>query len=270
MATFAVTGSAGGLGSAIRARIEAEGHSVVGVDLRGAEVMADLSQPSEREAAWAEVRRSCGGRLAGVVACAGLGGTAKPTSLVARVNYFGAVSTLDGLLPLLAAELQEGGTPGSGEADEGLAGPAAVAICSNSASFFSSGDHPLVNQMLEGDEAGVSAAADGLDGQLVYSQSKLALARALRRRVPDWATAGVRLNGVAPGPVLTPLTREGLDDPVAGPLIRDFPVPLGRWGEPEEIAAAVWFLLSAQAAWVHGSILFVDGGTDAVVRPEGL
>jgi 3alpha-hydroxysteroid 3-dehydrogenase len=89
MATFAVTGSAGGLGSAIRARIEAEGHGVVGVDVAGAEVTADLSDPLGRASAWAGVADACRGDLAGVVACAGLGGTVKPPSLVARVNYFG-------------------------------------------------------------------------------------------------------------------------------------------------------------------------------------
>lgn len=254
MGKFAVTGSAGGLGSAIRRRIEAEGHQVIGVDVKGAEVEQDLSRGEGRSSAFDAVAEASGGKLDGVVACAGLGGTVKPTSLVARVNYFGAVATLDRLRPLLVG----------GDA------PAAVAICSNSASFMLPGDQPLVRLMLEGDEEQAAALADRLDGQAVYGQSKLALTFAIRRRVPAWGEAGVRLNGVAPGPVLTPLTQAGLADPVSGKAIREFPVPMGRWGEPEEIAAAVWFLLSREAAWIHGAVLFVDGGTDALVRPDAL
>jgi NAD(P)-dependent dehydrogenase (short-subunit alcohol dehydrogenase family) len=254
MGLFAVTGSAGGIGGAIRTRIEAEGGDVIGVDVQGQEVVADLASAEGRERAADEVARLSGGALDGAVACAGLGGTVRPASLVAKVNYFGAVATLDGLEPLLA---------------KGSA-PAAVAICSNSAPFGLPGDQPLVQAMLGGDEARATELADQMDGQAVYSQSKLALAWALRRRSAAWAGKRVRLNAVAPGPVLTPLTQAGLDDPVAGPLIRRFPVPLGRWGEPDEIAGAVWFLLGPESSWIHGQILFVDGGTDAMLRPDSL
>jgi len=85
----------------------------------------------------------------------------------------------------------------------------------------------------------------------------------------DWAPR-VRVNAVAPGPVLTALTKAALDHPVTGDLIRQYPVPLDRWGEPEEIAAAVWFLLSGDAAWITGAVLFVDGGTDALLRADGI
>ncbi len=178
----------------------------------------------------------------------------KPRSRVAAVNYFGAVGTLDSLQPMLAR----------GER------PAAVAICSNSAPFGLPGDQPLMRAMLEGDEPRASALADEQEGWAVYSQSKLALAWALRRRAGAWAEQGIRLNGVAPGPVLTALTQAGLDDPVGGSLIKEFPVPLGRWGEPDEIASAVWFLLGPEASWIHGEILFVDGGTNALLRADSI
>jgi len=51
---------------------------------------------------------------------------------------------------------------------------------------------------------------------------------------------------------------------------RGLPVPLGRAAPPEEIAAAVAFLLGPDASYVHGSVLFVDGGSDAAVRPGAL
>ena len=45
---------------------------------------------------------------------------------------------------------------------------------------------------------------------------------------------------------------------------------MDRWGEQHEIAEAVWFLLSPQSQWTTGSILFVDGGTDALLNPDRL
>jgi NAD(P)-dependent dehydrogenase (short-subunit alcohol dehydrogenase family) len=75
---------------------------------------------------------------------------------------------------------------------------------------------------------------------------------------------------VAPGPIDTPLLAGGLDDPVLGPLIEALPVPVGRRGTPVEIARAVEFLLDPANGFVHGSILFVDGGSDAMLRPDSL
>ncbi len=106
-----------------------------------------------------------------------------------------------------------------------------------------------------------------MDGEAVYAHSKLALARKVRRLAVEWAPA-VRVNAVAPGPVLTNLTRAALEHPVTGDLIRAYPIPLDRWGEPEEIAAAVWFLLSSESSWVTGTVLFADGGTDALLNPD--
>jgi NAD(P)-dependent dehydrogenase (short-subunit alcohol dehydrogenase family) len=60
----------------------------------------------------------------------------------------------------------------------------------------------------------------------------------------------------------------GLDHPVLGPAIRAFPVPTGGPGAPADIAAAVAFLLGAEARYICGSVLFVDGGTDALIRGD--
>jgi len=54
---------------------------------------------------------------------------------------------------------------------------------------------------------------------------------------------------------------------VLGPLVDALPIPLGRRADPDDVAASVVFLLGPDAGFVHGSILFADGGTDAVVRP---
>ena len=95
------------------------------------------------------------------------------------------------------------------------------------------------------------------------------VARAVRHRVGDWGSRGVRLNAIAPGPIDTPLLQGGLDDPELGPLIEALPVPLDRRASADEIAAVAQFLLSEDAAYVHGSIVFCDGGSDALARPDG-
>ncbi|HEU5302641.1 MAG TPA: SDR family oxidoreductase [Acidimicrobiia bacterium] len=252
MGVVAVTGSAGGIGGAIRRRIEAEGHRVIGVDVRDAEVTADLSTPDRRAAACAAVAERAGGTLDGLVVAAGIGGsTSAPPEMVVRINYFGAVALLDGLRAAL----------------EGGALRAAVAIASNSATLVPVSDPTLVDACVAGNEDAAVTEAATMDGETVYAHGKHALARKVRRLAVEWAPT-LRVNAVAPGPVLTGLTEEALQHPVTGDLIRGLPVPLGRWGEPDEIAAAVWFLLSSESSWTTGSTLFVDGGTDAMFGPD--
>ena len=252
MGVVAVTGSAGGIGGAIRRRVESEGHLVIGVDVRDAEVTADLSAPDGRAAACTAVADQVGGTLDGLVVAAGIGGsTAAPTDEVVRINYFGAVALLDGLRGTL----------------EGGALRAAVAIASNSATLVPVTDTTLVDACLAGDEDAAVRAAAAMDGEAVYAHGKLALARKVRRLAVEWAPT-LRANSVAPGPVLTGLTEQALQHPVTGDLIRGLPVPLDRWGERDEIAAAVWFLLSTESSWTTGSMLYVDGGTDAMFGPD--
>jgi NAD(P)-dependent dehydrogenase (short-subunit alcohol dehydrogenase family) len=253
MRAVAVTGSASGIGRAVRARLERAGARVIGVDLRDAEVIADLAGPEGRAAAVAAVRVACAGRLDGLVACAGVGPQVEPWSTIVSLDYFGAQALLQGLREMLAA----------GDS------PAAVAVSSNS-STLPGADTPLVTACLAGDEAAARGLALSLDGHRVYAGSKLALARWVRRNAPTppWAGAGIRLNAVAPGATETPLLQAGLDHPLYGPAIRGFPIPAGRFGTADEVAAAVAFLLGPAAAFCCGCVLFVDGGTDALMRPD--
>jgi NAD(P)-dependent dehydrogenase (short-subunit alcohol dehydrogenase family) len=254
MRVVAVTGSASGIGAAIRARLERDGQRVIGVDLRDAEVVADLASASGRAAAIAAIERACDGRLDGLVVCAGVGPHIADQPLIVSLNYFGAQTLLEGL----RAALARGTTP------------AAVAISSNSSTLLPNTDSPLVEACLAGDESAARRLAAALAGQSTYGASKLALARWVRRNAPraEWAGAGILLNAVAPGPIQTPLLQGGLDDPRYGPAIRGFPVPTGGFGSPDDVGAAVAFLLGPEARFICGSVLFVDGGTDALLRPD--
>jgi len=252
MRTVVITGSGSGLGAAIRRRLEADGCRVVGVDLANQEIEADLATASGRAAAMNAVLNATDRSIDGLVVCAGLGPHVRPLTKLVSVNYYGAVEVLDGLRPALAA----------GDA------PAALAISSNSIGIVPIHDPTLIDAMLMGGEAAALAAVGDLDGSSVYAMTKIALARAVRTRVLDWGRAHIRLNAIAPGPVLTPLLQGSLDDPVLGPLVDALPIPLERRSDPDEIAATAAFLLSPDASYIHGSIIFADGGTDALVRPD--
>ena len=256
MPPVAVTGSASGIGAATVARLRKEGHEIIGVDLHDAEVIADLSTPSGRASAVEGVLAACGGSLNGLVTCAGIAGKPdRPGSVVASVNYFGTVELLAGLRPALVT--------GSG---------AAVAISSNSATVQPGVPMDVVEACLSGDEERAAAAADATPGGsiAVYPASKIAVAWWVRRNAPRkaWIGNGVRLNAIAPGIIDTAFTRELRADPLIGPAIELFPVPMGRSGRPEEIASVISFLLGPDASLFCGSVVFADGGTDAQMRAD--
>ena len=165
--TTVITGSASGIGAAIRRRLEDEGDRVIGVDLVDAEILADLSGSEGRTAAVAAALERCGGCLDRLVVCAGLGTNARPPSLVASVNFFGAVDVLDGLFEAL----RKGSDP------------AAVAVVSNSAQLAPLDDTPYVKALLDHEEDEAGRIVDELDSPVVaYMGSKHALGRAVRRR----------------------------------------------------------------------------------------
>jgi NAD(P)-dependent dehydrogenase (short-subunit alcohol dehydrogenase family) len=250
---IAVTGSASGIGAATAARLEQDGHRVIRVDWKGGDVVADLGTPAGRTAAADGIRRAAGGALDGLVSGAGLG-PYDDAAAVVRVNYFGAVAVLDALLDVLARGRE----------------PAAVAISSIGAVFEAMHLPGFAAACLAGDEAGALAAIAGRDGNTAYTNAKHALALGVRRRAPAWGAAGVRLNGVLPGKVATPMLAAIHRHEALGPAVGALPVPLAREAPPEELAAAIAFLLGPDARYVHGALLKVDGGADAVVRPDAL
>ena len=96
--TYVITGAASGIGRALTELLEGRGDRVIGVDLHGTEVEVDLATAGGRADLVSRVAEASGGTVDAVVANAGL---ATPTAATVAVNYFGAVSTLNGLRPLL-------------------------------------------------------------------------------------------------------------------------------------------------------------------------
>ena len=252
---YVITGSASGIGLATRKLIEAQGDRVIGVDLRDAEVVADLATGNGRSAMAEQVSQLSDGRIDAVIACAGIGGTeGKPESII-RVNYFGARATLDGMLPLLCA----GTHP-------------RAAVVASIAALRPAPDDPVVDACLAGDEErAVSLVSNDETGRRAYGASKRALVRYCRRiAISDaWTKAGITVNAVGPGVIETPMARYliATDDALERTL-SDVPMPLHGVGRPEHVGSLLAWLTSPGNALVTAQLIFVDGGYDAVTRGE--
>jgi meso-butanediol dehydrogenase/(S,S)-butanediol dehydrogenase/diacetyl reductase len=99
-------------------------------------------------------------------------------------------------------------------------------------------------------------------GQAAYNATKAAIDNFVRSLALDWGAQGVRLNAVAPSFTLTELTESvGRDEASLAPFVNR--IPLGRPGQPEDVAPVVLFLASEAARYVTGTIVPVDGGTSA-------
>ena len=248
-----ITGCASGIGRATAERFADSCDRVIGVDLRDADVIADLATVACRSAMLREIEALAPEGVDTVIAVAGVAGRADPRLIIA-VNYFGALATLEGLRPLLARSTR----------------PRAAAVISTAAlPELAPIDAALVDACLAGDEATALAAAAG-SGRAAYGSSKRSLARWLRGAAVrlEWAGAGILLNGVAPGAVVTPMTAPLLaTEEGRAMLAKSTPVAVGEYGRPEEIAEVLCFLGRLEGRYLLGQIVFVDGGTEAITRP---
>lgn len=109
------------------------------------------------------------------------------------------------------------------------------------------------------------AARIGVQNHEAVAAAKGGVEALVRSAAATYASAGIRVNGIAPGLTETPAVAALLrNDAARAGLARQY--PLGRYGQPADLAAAILWLLSDEAAWVTGEILAVDGGF-AAVRP---
>ena len=105
-------------------------------------------------------------------------------------------------------------------------------------------------------------AVIAVPGQAHYVASKGGVASLTKAAAVEGAPLGIRVNAIAPGAIRTPMTAERLVDPEQVAWLEGR-VPLGRVGEPEEIAGVAKFLLSEESSYITGTTIFSDGGWTA-------
>ncbi|PFG41081.1 NAD(P)-dependent dehydrogenase (short-subunit alcohol dehydrogenase family) [Georgenia soli] len=255
--TLVVTGAETPIGADLVVLLRSAGDRVITCGRGDAvDVRADLSTARGRASLVAAVERLAADGLDGAALVAEVDEPGPPS---VAVNYFGTITVLDGLRPLLARR------------------PAPRATVVTSAAALSAGDLEIVDACLAGEEASARAAAGAAvvqgRGSVVYRSTKIALNRWVRRQAAEarWAGAGITLNAVAPGVVESPASGEA----PAGSAVQAqyvalaLPQPLGTAGPVRAVTSAIAWTLAEENAFMTGQVLFVDGGTDAVLRGEG-
>ncbi|MCF8587484.1 SDR family oxidoreductase [Gordonia liuliyuniae] len=256
MGTYVVTGAASGMGAEVTQRLVDSGQTVIGVDLAGTDVTADLSTSAGRADAVGQVLERVDGPLDGVVLAAGVGPKRGRERAIVEVNVLGVTEFVTALRPRLAA-----------------AGNAKVVVFgSNSTTSTPLVPRGAIRRLVGGDTEGAARILrrrGPLAGPASYAASKIAVARWVRRRAvaDEWAGAGIRMNVIAPGPVMTPLLQGQLASSTSS-QVRSFPVPIREFGTPEQLGEWVMTMLSPAADFMVGSVVTVDGGTEALLRPD--
>jgi NAD(P)-dependent dehydrogenase (short-subunit alcohol dehydrogenase family) len=256
--TYVVTGAASGIGAATSQMLKAAGNKVISVDIHNTDVTADLSTVLGRHQAARDVIKATNGSIDAVIACAGL---AAPTAKTVSVNYFGVTEFLFALQPTLA-----------------LSKSPRVAVTSSMASLMPNSAE-LVEAMCADDEEEAVKIAQGLVNtgtgleQLIYGSTKRAISRWIRRESikAKWAGAGIALNAVGPGIVKTPMTADLIATKEAQEeMAKVVPMPLNGFMEPVAVASLLVWLTSPENTHTTGQTIYIDGGSDAVLRGENI
>jgi NAD(P)-dependent dehydrogenase (short-subunit alcohol dehydrogenase family) len=238
-----ITGAAGGIGAATASLFRSEGATVVGVDLRDEIGGVDLAlgcDVADEEAVRAmyATARSEYGRIDVLFNNAGISPDDDVSVLDTSLEAWQRVQDVNLKSVFLCCKH---GIPHLLDAGGGSV--------INTASFV----------------AVVGAATS----QISYTASKGAVLSLTRELGVEFARRGVRVNALCPGPVDTPLLRELYASDPAKAARRLIHVPMGRFAQASEIAAAVLFLASDESSYVNASTFMVDGGiTGAYVTPE--
>jgi 3-oxoacyl-[acyl-carrier protein] reductase len=260
-----VTGAGSGIGRAIALRFAAEGAFVVVNDVkidsarktvgeldggRGRAIAADVSDSGQVRAMFAEVERELGGRLDVLVNNAGIAGTGEERERMRTVAEARVAETM-------AGEITTHWDVTVNMSDE--AWHRMIGVHLNGTFFCTREALRLMGRVNRGVIVNLSsvAALTGLESVPHYSAAKggiLSFTRAVAREV---GSRGIRVNAICPGYIETPMT-SGIS-----PLMQKILVsrtPLGRWGQPEEIAATALFLASDESGFYTGQWLSPNGG----------
>jgi len=246
-----VTGAASGIGQATATELRRQGARIISVDLRDADIVADLSTADGRKEALAEIGERAPNGIDAVLTCAGVGGGRGAD--VGSINFFGTIDVVEGVRPLLAKGRS----------------PRAVIIAS-SVSVLPP-DPVLLQLYLAGNEAGARAHTD--DASVAYVTSKRALCHWVRRTSVrrDWAGEGILLNGVAPGLIRTPLTEPAIaTEEGLAQVAQIAPIAVAAYPRAPDVAPLIAFLASPQNGNMVGQIVFADGGSDVLLRGEAV
>jgi NAD(P)-dependent dehydrogenase (short-subunit alcohol dehydrogenase family) len=229
-----VTGAARGIGAAIAVRFAAEGYTVIGVDRDGdglKEVMAELpgaqavvGDVTDEAVLEAACERGAADGLRALVANAGI---ARPGR---SLDY-----PLQAWDQILAVDL--------------------------TAAFL--GARAACRQMPEGGSIVMISSVNGhlgFGGRAAYCAAKAGVQGLVRSLAVEWAPLGVRVNAVSPGTIATEMQAKFLDTGYASAELFLSRIPMGRFGQPREIAEAVHFLCSPGSSYITGVVLPVDGG----------
>lgn len=259
MGVYAITGATSGIGAKTLELLKQRGHEVINIDLKDGDICVNLASPEGRQEAIDRLHEMHPEGLDGIICNAGVSGACGNLQLIISLNYFGTVAIAKGVYDLL-------------EKKHGNCVVTASNTISQGAGRMDIAD--LLNNI--GDEKRILSLVSTLDstslsvGNSMYVSTKYALARWVRRISASWAANGVRINAVAPGNVHTAMT--ATMSTTAKMALNALPIPT-KFGQetlmaPEEIASAIVFLASPEAAGVNGNVMFVDGGTDALLNSE--
>lgn len=246
-----LTGVSSGIGARTAAVLARHGVPLVGIDrnapmeFSGIFVQADLSSQAGVEAAAAAVAAAAPHGIAGLANIAGVPGTA-PWRTVLSVNVFGVRGLVRALVPQL----------GEGTAVVNLASGVAVQwreVKDRCSAFALAEDQSAALDSVAGDEE-ITGGSYLFSKQCVRLLTEHLAAELLPKRI--------RVNSVSPGPVVTPILEDFKKDH-GRDKVEGAGALLGRFGEPDDIASVIDFLLCGESAWVNGSDIRVDGGLAA-------